>query len=178
MRERGGQGSEDWKLSCEVASRAVVKGVPRYLVGYRQVADSMSRDPHPALASHIAAVSDIEQSHSEVPGSVFRWSETTHALWVGGNHARQRHLRTALGLGWWAVRRQVTADRLVLTRRPFRRYVGFRVQRALGRLRSYPTDDLTGQPFASTDLSLADAAPAYPGEAARYRFMAVVAGTD
>ncbi|MBT8165765.1 MAG: glycosyltransferase family 2 protein [Acidimicrobiia bacterium] len=178
LRERGGQGSEDWKLSCEVASRAIIRGVPRYLVGYRQVEDSMSRDPRRALASHIAAVGDIEGSHPEVPDSAYRWSETTHAVWVGANHARQGQYRTAMSLGWWALRRQLKADRLVLARRPFRRYVKFRLLRAAGRFRSDPTDRLTGQPFASTDLSPADSVPAYPGEAARYRFMTVAAGLE
>jgi hypothetical protein len=178
LRERGGQGSEDWKLSCEVASRAAVAGVPRYLVGYRQVSDSMSRDPRRALASHVAAVGDIERSHPEVADSAFRWSETIHAVWIGANHARQRRYRTAFSLGWWALRRQLAADRLALARRPFRRFVGFRFLRATGRLRSQPADRLIGQPFASTDLSMADSARPYPGEAARYRFMVAAAGAD
>ncbi len=176
LRSRGGQGSEDWKLNCEMAGRAPVAVAPRYLVGYRQVTGSMSRDPKKALASHLAAVSDVTEEHPEIPSSALRWSETIHALWIAANHARAGSYRTAASLGWWAARRQAQADAAFVFREPFRRYVDFRLRRGLGRLRSTPADALTGQPFATTDLSAADAAAPYPGEAARYRFMAVTAG--
>ena len=178
LRLRGGQGSEDWLLQCLLAAKADVALVPRFLVGYRQVPASMSRNAGAALASHLVAVADLARNHPDLAPAVLRWSETIHALWLAANHNRDGRCDVARTMAWWAFRRQFAGDRAFWMRAPFRRYVTFRLRRSGGRLRPRPTDDLIGRSFPGTDLTAAEISRPFPGEAARYAFMATVAAAE
>lgn len=170
LRLRGGQGSEDWLLQCRMAAAAEVDVVPRFLIGYRQVPGSMSRDSSRALASHLVATSDIGRAHPGLDPQVLRWSEVIHALWLAANSYRSGNRREARRLGWWAIRRQFALDHAAPFRKSLWRFAQFRWQRVRGRIAEVPPSILGG-PFIGADLSPLEAAPPHPGERARYAFM-------
>lgn len=178
LRYRGGQGSEDWLLFCRMAAAAGVALVPAFMVGYRQVPASMSRDTDRALASHLVATAEIARMHPGLDRQILIWSETIHALWLAANHARESQLSAAARMVWWVSRRQWAADRLFLARRPFSRYVRFRVLRASRRFSPGGAHGPVGVPFLDADFSGVEAAVPGRSERARYEFMRVTAGLD
>ena len=59
LRERGGQGCEDWKLYYQLAKRCDFGVVPAPLTGYRLLPDNMSSDVVQMLRSRDLAIADL-----------------------------------------------------------------------------------------------------------------------
>ena len=82
LRGRGGEGCEDWDLALRIAERWEVRVAPAFLVGYRRVPGSMSRDFASMARSHALVVADVRRRHPEIPDALYRWSEGGFYLWL------------------------------------------------------------------------------------------------
>jgi len=129
LRSRGGQGSEDWKLFVQMAAAGPVAMVPRFLMGYRRVPGSMSRDHRAALASHVVAVSDIRAQLPQIPPRVLLWSELIHSTFMARTYWREGSRTTSTQMLAWTARRALAADKLFAVRAPFRAYLRMRAAR-------------------------------------------------
>lgn len=70
----GAQGCEDWDLSVRVAERFEVGGVPRYLVGYREVVESMSRGSKGMARSYLKMMEGVRLRNTDLSENALRWS--------------------------------------------------------------------------------------------------------
>lgn len=170
LRARGGQGSEDWKLFTQLAATGTVEVVPRFLMGYRRVPDSMSRDAGPAIASHLAAIRDLRSS-LPVPPQVFDWSEIIHGVFMVGTYRREAAWPSAARVAAWVAWRAVRHDPGFLLRASFREYVRMRRVRKLTRDRA---STVQGVRFQHADFRPLEAASLSELETARSRFVAAV----
>lgn len=66
LRERGGQGCEDYKLYLSLAAQGTVLVVPAFLTGYRVLADSMSGDVKQMCRSNDLVLADFSHTHPEL----------------------------------------------------------------------------------------------------------------
>ena len=83
LRQRAGTGAEDWKLSLEIAALGQPALVPRALVGYRLVAQSLSQsNPARQLASIEAVLQDIRVAFPKVPSRWFADARTMMIAWL------------------------------------------------------------------------------------------------
>jgi glycosyltransferase involved in cell wall biosynthesis len=76
LRQRGGQGCEDWHLYLQLAERCDFVLEPAFLVGYRQSAGAMSRDISQMRRSYRLVLEEAMRAHPELPPPVFRWSRS------------------------------------------------------------------------------------------------------
>jgi glycosyltransferase involved in cell wall biosynthesis len=73
--EQGGvQGCEDWDLSLRVAAKYLVDQVPDYLVGYRQIASTMSSNVVGMAKSYEFIMSELRRNYPQIPKKLMRWS--------------------------------------------------------------------------------------------------------
>lgn len=82
LKERGGEGCEDWDLSLRIAERYNVRNVPAYLTGYRAVDDSMSRDCRSMRRSYELVIEAIEHRHPEISSELIRFSRSNFYLYL------------------------------------------------------------------------------------------------
>lgn len=158
LRTRGGQGSEDWKLFTLMAQRGPVALVPRFLMGYRRVPGSMSREHQPAVASHLAAIADVRSSVPELPPEVLAWSQIIHGTFMTGTYLREKVWRTAIRTAAWVAGRSIGHDPLFFFRQRTRAYLSMRRARRRERVELSQLG-LHGQPFLGTDFSTAEQRP-------------------
>jgi glycosyltransferase involved in cell wall biosynthesis len=74
LRAAGGEGCEDRKLYLDIAERHDFAVVPLFLVGYRQLAGSMSWNYDKMLRSHELIMAQARRRRPELPERIFRWS--------------------------------------------------------------------------------------------------------
>jgi glycosyltransferase involved in cell wall biosynthesis len=73
--EQGGvQGCEDWDLTVRVAAKYLVDEVPNYLVGYRQIASTMSSDVVRMAKSYEFVMSELKRNYPQIPKKIIGWS--------------------------------------------------------------------------------------------------------
>jgi glycosyltransferase involved in cell wall biosynthesis len=84
LRAQGGQGCEDWDVLLRIAERYEFRAVPEYLVRYRAVTGSMSRNSAAMGKSYELVMGRIRKRHPEVPNEVFRWSKSYFSLYLAG----------------------------------------------------------------------------------------------
>ncbi len=82
LRAQGGQGCEDRDLYLRLAATCEYRLVADYLVGYRRVADSMSRNYRAMLRSHELVMEAARLRHPVLPRRLFRWSEANFCLYA------------------------------------------------------------------------------------------------
>jgi glycosyltransferase involved in cell wall biosynthesis len=104
MRERGGQGCEDWDLALRVAERYDVRLVRRRLVYYRKVASSMSMDSDAMVRSHQVLVEEARGRNAAISPALLRRARSgfqryiARTAFVDGRHA------AALRWSWHSTR--------------------------------------------------------------------------
>jgi len=92
MKAENAQGCEDWELHLRIAEFFQFKAVPEFLVGYRQIATSMSCNFAAMAKSHSSIMAGVRQRHPEIPGSIYRWSGSNFYIYLAvksnrsGNH--------------------------------------------------------------------------------------------
>jgi glycosyltransferase involved in cell wall biosynthesis len=112
-REQGAQGCEDRELYLRLAERYRFRVVPEFLVGYRQVENSMSCDGVAMARAHALLLAAVRRRHPEIPLYVYRWSESRSCWYLGQKLTRcGGHLR-ALGL----LSRAALSDPMLLVNR-------------------------------------------------------------
>jgi glycosyltransferase involved in cell wall biosynthesis len=83
LRVAGGEGCEDRKLYLDIAERHDFAVVPRFLVGYRQLAGSMSWNYEKMLRSHELIMAQARRRRPELPERIFRWSNARTHFYLG-----------------------------------------------------------------------------------------------
>jgi glycosyltransferase involved in cell wall biosynthesis len=95
------QGCEDWELHLRIAQYYQFKVVPEYLVGYRQIASSMSGNYAAMAKGHTLILADVRRYHSKVPEKVYRWSSSNFYIYLAVKSNRNGNYRSTL---FWLYR--------------------------------------------------------------------------
>lgn len=90
------QGCEDWELHLRIAQYYQFKVVPEYLVGYRQIASSMSCNYEAMAKGHSLIMEDVRRYHSKVPEKVYYWSSSNFHIYLAVKSNRNGNYRSTL----------------------------------------------------------------------------------
>lgn len=101
FRLENAQGCEDWDLHLRIAQYYQFKVVPEYLVGYRQIASSMSCNYAAMAKGHSLIMADVRRYHREVPESVYRWSSSNFYIYLAVKSSSNGNYRSTL---FWLYR--------------------------------------------------------------------------
>jgi glycosyltransferase involved in cell wall biosynthesis len=96
LKRENAQGCEDWELHLRIAEHYQFKVVPEYLVGYRQIASSMSTNYAAMAKSHSLIMADVRQQHPEIPSSIYRWSSSNFYIYLAVKSNRNGNHRSTL----------------------------------------------------------------------------------
>ena len=81
------QGCEDWDLYLKIAAHYQFRVVRNFLVGYRQLKSSMSRDYKTMERSHLLLLDNIRNSYPQLPEFLYRFSLTNlYIYFADQNH--------------------------------------------------------------------------------------------
>lgn len=113
LRARSAQGAEDWDICLRLAEHCQFEVVPEFLIGYRQVSNSMSRSVGTIERSYHLVMDSIRQRHPEIPEILFRWSQASMYFYSG---SRRKECGDYLGssLRYW---QSLLLDPLVIMKR-------------------------------------------------------------
>lgn len=84
LKERNGQGCEDWDLTLRVAERYALGVVPEHLVCYRGVENSMSNNCASMARSYELVMRGLSRRHPEIPQRVYAWSRSHYYFYLVG----------------------------------------------------------------------------------------------
>jgi glycosyltransferase involved in cell wall biosynthesis len=79
---RDAQGCEDWLLYLKLAERTNFALTPAFLVGYRQIVRGMSRNIPQMRRSFALVMREAREAHPELPGALFRWSQSEFDFYI------------------------------------------------------------------------------------------------
>lgn len=96
LRAAAAQGCEDYLLQLQIAARYRFGCVPEYLVGYRQVAGSMSSNTTQMRRSHRLMLDRIRTVCPALPRRLFRWSLANYDMRLAGMLMRDGRIAQAL----------------------------------------------------------------------------------
>jgi glycosyltransferase involved in cell wall biosynthesis len=96
LRAQGAQGSEDWDLYLRLSERYSVGVVPEFLVGYRQITTSMSRNRSSMAKSQSLVLEAAKQRHPEIPETIYRWSLSRFCLYLARQSYRSSDIKEVL----------------------------------------------------------------------------------
>ncbi|MGL5063409.1 MAG: glycosyltransferase family 2 protein [Microcoleus sp.] len=96
FRLENAQGCEDWELHLRIAQYYQFKVVPEYLVGYRQIASSMSCNYAAMAKGHSLIMTDVRRYHREVPERVYRWSSSNFYIYLAVKSSSNGNYRSTL----------------------------------------------------------------------------------
>ncbi len=80
--QHGIQGCEDWDLCLRIAEFYRFEVVPEFLIGYRQMANSMSRSYQQMADSHAYMLQVARQRIQKVPSFYYRFSSSSFYLYL------------------------------------------------------------------------------------------------
>jgi hypothetical protein len=109
LKEEGAQGCEDWDLLLRIAQHYQFGVVRDYLVSYRAVSNSMSRDCMAMGRSYALTMGSAMRRHPKIPKEIWRWSKSYFAAYLTGT-VYNANPRQAL---YWG-RQALIADPVVL----------------------------------------------------------------
>ncbi|WP_293132070.1 glycosyltransferase family 2 protein [Microcoleus sp. bin38.metabat.b11b12b14.051] len=95
------QGCEDWELHLRIAEHYEFQVVPEYLVGYRQIASSMSCNYAAMAKCHSLIMADVRQQHPEISSKIYHWSSSNFYIYLAVKSNRSHNHRSTL---FWLVR--------------------------------------------------------------------------
>lgn len=139
-RAQRAEGCEDWDLWLRLAERFAFAAVRDFVVAYRQVRASMSRDVRPMARSYALALEGVARRHPELPRRLFRRSRASFCLYLSAKCGEEGRDGEALRwlLSAFASDRSLLRDRNL--RGAARHYAG-RALRPARRSSSTPPDD-------------------------------------
>lgn len=82
LRAQAAQGCEDWDLTLRLAEYYRYRVVPEFLMGYRQLENSMSANSEVMARSYFLVINEMRKRHPGIPEYVFRWSESQFCLYL------------------------------------------------------------------------------------------------
>jgi hypothetical protein len=114
LRAQNAQGCEDWELYLKIAKHYQFRVVPEFLVGYRKLLSSMSRDYTAMANSYCLVLNDIRQKHPEIPDFLFRLSIGNFFMYLAYECDRAKDYKHTL---LW-IRRALQSDPITPLIRP------------------------------------------------------------
>ncbi|MBW4681915.1 MAG: glycosyltransferase family 2 protein [Microcoleus vaginatus WJT46-NPBG5] len=93
LKEQNAQGCEDRELYLRIAEFYQFRVVPEFLVGYRQIGNSMSCNDALMAKSHLLLLAEAQHRHPEIPAGIYQSSTSNFYLYLarqssrGGKHA-------------------------------------------------------------------------------------------
>ncbi len=76
LKQQDAQGCEDWDLYLRIAEHYQFKVVPEFLIGYRKLLNSMSRNYSQMAKSHTLMLQTVRQKHPEIPTVIYSLSSS------------------------------------------------------------------------------------------------------
>jgi glycosyltransferase involved in cell wall biosynthesis len=107
LKEQNAQGCEDWELYLRIAECYQFRVVPEFLIGYRKIQSSMSRDYTKMAKSHELMLQAVRQNYPEIPGALYRLSKSSFYLYLARQSHQSNHNSTLFWL-YKAVRTDLT----------------------------------------------------------------------
>ena len=99
LKKDGAQGCEDLDLYLRIAEYYQFKVVPEFLLGYRQVNESMSGNCMSMAKSYNTVMADVQQRHPEIPNAIYQWSASQfYSYLLGKSYACGDYLSSLLCL--------------------------------------------------------------------------------
>lgn len=95
------QGCENLELHLRIAEHYQFKLVREYLVGYRQIASSMSCNYSAMAKSHSLIMADVRPQHPELPSSIYHWATSNSYLYLAFRSNSSGHHRSTF---FWLYR--------------------------------------------------------------------------
>lgn len=92
LHKQNAQGCEDWDLYLRIAEHYEFAVVPEFLVGYRQVHSSMSRNVTAMAKSYKLVLSNFQKRHPEIPPWVYRFSYSNFYSYLAGKSISNRNI--------------------------------------------------------------------------------------
>ncbi|NJL45009.1 MAG: glycosyltransferase family 2 protein [Leptolyngbyaceae cyanobacterium SM2_3_12] len=88
LRAQQAQGCEDWDIYLRITAHYRVQLVPKILVGYRQLIDSMSRNEEAMMKSRFLTLQPLEQKFPDLYPRIERWSASTYQVHLARRYSR------------------------------------------------------------------------------------------
>lgn len=145
LRRRQAQGCEDWQTYLRLAERTDYSLEPAFLVGYRQAAQTMSRQIVSMQRSYRLVLGEARDRHPDLPARLFRWSAGAFDLYVFEMLSGQRSLPARLPYLITGAMRDPGWLTRPSTRRKFRSWLR---QTLTGTTPSVPRPFPVGHPFS------------------------------
>ncbi|WP_017318948.1 glycosyltransferase family 2 protein [Mastigocladopsis repens] len=82
LREQNAQGCEDWDIYLRIAEYYQFRAVPEFLIGYRQVSGSMSRNCTAMERSYNLVMADARQRRPETSSRIYNWSASNFYIYM------------------------------------------------------------------------------------------------
>jgi hypothetical protein len=82
LKEQNAQGCEDWELYLRLAEHYQFRVAPEFLIGYRKILSSMSRDYTTMAKSHSLMLQTVREKHPELPSALYRFSSSSFYMYL------------------------------------------------------------------------------------------------
>lgn len=82
FKEHNAQGCEDWDIYLRIAEHYQFRVVPEFLIGYRQISQSMSRNCRSMVKSYNLMMADARQRRPEIPSYIYNWSASNFCIFL------------------------------------------------------------------------------------------------
>jgi glycosyltransferase involved in cell wall biosynthesis len=96
LKEQNGQGGEDWDLYLRIAEHYQFRVVQDFLVGYRQLTTSMSRDYTQMAKSRDLIWQSIRSKYPHIPGYIERFSTSSFYMHLANHSSQDANPRSTL----------------------------------------------------------------------------------
>lgn len=96
LREQNAQGCEDWELYLRIAEHYQFGVVREFLIGYRKILGSMSRDYRKMAKSHSLMLQAVREKHPEISAFLYRLSSSSFYMYLAQQSRQYSDHRTTL----------------------------------------------------------------------------------
>ena len=96
LREENAQGCEDWELYLRIAEHYQFRVVREFLIGYRKILGSMSRDYSKMAKSHSLMLQAVREKHPEISAFLYRLSSSSFYMYLAQQSRQYNDHRTTL----------------------------------------------------------------------------------
>ncbi len=113
LRSQNAQGCEDWDLYLRISEFYQFRVVPEFLVGYRQVSISMSRNYEVMAKSQKLVLEYAQKRRPEIPESICKWSMSNFYVYLAHQNTYYHQYKEALS---WLYQALLLDPTMVLIR--------------------------------------------------------------
>lgn len=95
LKQQNAQGCEDFDLYLRIAEYYEFRVVPEFLMGYRQLTNSMSLNCSAMAKSYDLVIKKLQLRRCEIPLEIYRWSKSYfYNYLIGKSFSQGKHLET------------------------------------------------------------------------------------